>query len=231
MSLKQIVPNVYSISLGAVNAFLIDTNDDLTLIDTGIPGSEQKILQAVQALGKQPSEINQILVSHCHPDHAGGLAALKTKTDAPAYMHPLDAAMVSQGNGMRPLTPAPGLLRQIMFRLFIGRAPGAIEAAMIEYEVNDGDELPIASGLQAIHIPGHCAGQLAFLWPRQGEVLFAADAASNIMRLGLSVAYEDLDEGIRSLSKLAALKFEVACFGHGKAITEKASDKFKQKWA
>ena len=34
-------------------------------------------------------------------------------------------------------------------------------------------------GLQVIHTPGHCAGQVAFLWPREGGVLFVGDAAAN----------------------------------------------------
>ena len=39
-----------------------------------------------------------------------------------------------------------------------------VEAAAIEHHVEDGQILPIG-GLEAIHVPGHCAGQLAFLWP------------------------------------------------------------------
>jgi hypothetical protein len=60
--------------------------------------------------------------------------------------------------------------------------------------------------------------------------MFAADTASNMMGLGYSLGYEDLEEGKRSLAKIAALDFEVACFGHGKVIRQGASAKFKQKW-
>jgi glyoxylase-like metal-dependent hydrolase (beta-lactamase superfamily II) len=103
-----------------------------------------------------------------------------------------------------------------------------IEAAPIEHEANDGDIL--AGSLRAIHTPGHCAGQLAFLWPQQGGVLITADAASNVFGLRLSPVYEDLELGRRSLSKLAALDFEVAVFGHGKPILSGASKQFGQKW-
>ena len=50
---------------------------------------------------------------------------------------------------------------------------------MIDHEINDGTELPIAGGLKAIHIPGQCAGQVALLWARR-RVLFAADACANM---------------------------------------------------
>ena len=71
---------------------------------------------------------------------------------------------------------------------------------------------------------------MAFLWPEHGGVLIAADAAANVFGLGLSPVYEDLDEGRRSLGKLAGLDFEVACFGHGKPIPSGASRRFAQKW-
>ncbi len=61
-------------------------------------------------------------------------------------------------------------------------------------------------------------------------MLFAADAASNMMGLGLSLGYESLQDGLDSLRKLAALDFDIACFGHGKPIMSGASAKFKAKW-
>lgn len=229
MSVKQIVPGLYAISLGPVNAFLIDS-DELTLIDTGYAKNTEMIIETVQAIGRQPAEIRHILVTHCHPDHAGGLAALKQRTNAPAYMSPTDAAIVRTGKVPPHLKPAPGLINNILFRIVIGFGGAAYEAAEVEHEIQDGDELAIAGGIRVIHVPGHCAGQLAFLWKEHSRVLFAADTASNMMGLGYSLGYEDLEEGKRSLTKLAALDFEVACFGHGQAIVQGASARFKQKW-
>lgn len=228
MRVRRIVPGLYAVPLGPVNVFLIDS-DGLTLIDTGFAKHAEKIMEAVQAIGRQPADIRHILVTHCHPDHAGGLAAIKQLSNAPAYMHPTDAAMVREGKALRPMTPTPGFVAKILFWLFIRPAPSTIEPATIEHEVQDGDELSIAGGIKAIHVPGQSAGQLAFLWP-QGGALFAADTAVNMMGLGYNPGYEDLEEGKRSLAKIAALDFDVACFGHGKAIVQGASAKFKQKW-
>jgi hypothetical protein len=52
-----------------------------------------------------------------------------------------------------------------------------------------------------------------------------------MMGLGWSLGYEDFEEGKRSVKKLTALDFQVACFGHGKAILHDAVGKFKEKWA
>ena len=123
----------------------------------------------------------------------------------------------------------PGLFNAFLGRFLIRVAPTAVEATTVEHEVGDGETLP--DGLRAIHVPGHCAGQLAFLWPRHSGVLIAADAAANVFGLALSPMYEDVAEGRRSLAKLAALEFAVACFGHGRPIPSGASARFRQKWS
>ena len=61
--------------------------------------------------------------------------------------------------------------------------------------------------------------------------MFVADAAGNIgNRLGPSIVYKDLALGMKTLTRLAHLSFEVACFGHGAPIKTEADDLFRQKW-
>jgi len=228
MSAKQIIPGLYVIPVGPVNTFLLESPRGCTLIDSGLPGSAEKILQAVEALGKKPKDIRHIVLTHAHPDHIGGLAALKKATGAEAYMHAVDAPIAEFGRGFRPMKPAPGFATGLLFRLFVRMKP--VEGARIEHHIEDGQDLPFARDVTAIHVPGHCAGQIALLWHQHGGVLFAADACSNMMGLGWSLGYEDFEQGKRSLRKLAALDFDAACFGHGKALLNNAARKFKEKW-
>ncbi len=100
----------------------------------------------------------------------------------------------------------------------------------VEHEVGDGEVLPFG-GLCAVHTPGHTAGHVALLLPRGGGVLFVGDAASHMTHLGMSLIYEDVAEGRRSLAKLAALDFEVACFSHGRAMVGGADRRFRARWA
>jgi glyoxylase-like metal-dependent hydrolase (beta-lactamase superfamily II) len=229
MAAKLIVEGLWQIGLGAVNAFIIDSGE-LTLIDSGSPDSAGKIVQAVESLGRKPTDIRHIIGTHCHPDHAGSLAAIKRITGAPVYMHATDAVLVRKGEGKRSMTAAPGPVRALLYTLFVDRSSGKLEPCAIDHEITGDTELPIAGGLRAIHAPGHCAGQLVLFWPIR-RVLFVADAASNMLSLGLSIAYENLPEGLRSLAKIAALDFDIACFGHGKVITRQASLKFRHKWS
>jgi len=229
MAVREVVPGLHMISSGPINMFLLESDDGYALIDTGLPGSADTIIRAVAGLGKAPNAIRHILLTHAHPDHIGSLAAVKRATGASAYIHPADAPIASSGKGFRPMKAAPGLRNGVLFRLFIG-LDRVVEPAPIEHPVEDGQQLAITGGITAVHVPGHCAGQLVFLWGQRGGVLFAADACSNMMGLGWSLGYEDFEEGKKDLSKLSTLDFQVACFGHGKPILENASTRFREKW-
>lgn len=230
MTIKRIVPDLYVIALGNVNAFLL-TQDELTLIDTGVAGSEGKILQVIGELGHQPTALRHIMITHCHPDHAGSLAALQQATGATAYAHRLDAPAIRAGKVSKLLTPTPQLLQRLLFWLFIRNSSPNFPPAAIDRELNDGDRLPMAGGLRVIHAPGHCAGQVALFWPQHGGVLFAADACANMPSLDYSLGYEDLALGQQTLANLAKLEFAAVCFGHGNAITQEATAKFRRRWA
>jgi glyoxylase-like metal-dependent hydrolase (beta-lactamase superfamily II) len=229
MAVRQVVPGLHMISAGPVNMFLLESEGGYALIDTGLPGSADAILKSLAELGKSPDAIRHILLTHAHPDHIGSLAAVKKATGAVAYIHAADAPIATSGKGFRPMKAAPGLLTGILFRLFV-RLDRVVEAATIDHQIEDGEQLPIAGGIRAIHVPGHCAGQLLFLWGRPG-VLFAADACSNMTGLGWSLGYEDFEQGKKDLSRLSDLDFQIACFGHGKPILDNAARKFRDKWA
>jgi glyoxylase-like metal-dependent hydrolase (beta-lactamase superfamily II) len=230
MPFTAIIPNVYELSLGPIHLYLLEDDNGLTLIDTGYKNSEQKIVAAVEALGKKPTDIHNIVLTHCHPDHAGSLAALKKITRASAWMHREDAEIV-RGNAKIVLSqPAPGLVNAAMYRMFIKNVPPFIPATEIEHEIQDGETLPIAGGLKAIHTPGHSAGHIALLLPRDGGLLFVGDACSNMIGFGYSVVYDDIEEGRRSLAKLAQFDFEAACFSHGTAQKQGADEKFRARW-
>ena len=232
MSAKLIVPGLHVIPVGGVNTFLIDDPDGCVLIDAGYPGKADVILKGIAAAGKRAADVRHIIVTHAHGDHIGSLAAMKAATGAAIYCHPADRGIVEAGHGFRRLNRAPGAINWVLYQIIsrqIAKMP-RVDPTAVDHELADGQVLPIAGGLRVVHVPGHCAGQVAVLWPRHGGVLFAADVAMNVMGLALTFAYEDLAEGERSLRKVGRLDFAVACFGHGKAITADAAERFRRRW-
>jgi glyoxylase-like metal-dependent hydrolase (beta-lactamase superfamily II) len=113
-----VINGVHIVPMGFANAFLIEDDDGLTLIDAGFPRKEAAVFGAIHRLGRSPDQLNHLIFTHGHPDHIGSAAAIVRETGARTYMHPLDIPMAESGGPFRRMTPAPGLLGQVLCRLF-----------------------------------------------------------------------------------------------------------------
>jgi glyoxylase-like metal-dependent hydrolase (beta-lactamase superfamily II) len=227
MAAKRVIEGVYVVPMGFANAFLIEGGDGLTLIDAGYPGKELAVLDAIRGLGRSLQQLKHLIFTHGHPDHIGSAAAIVRETGARTYMHPLDISMAESGGPFRPLRPAPGLVGMLC-KLFY-HPDERVEPVAIDQPLTAGEILPIAGGIEVIHAPGHCAGQVALLW-RPGRMLFAGDVCMNVMGLGDPVGFESLEEGRASQRKLASLSFDAAGFGHGEPIVRDASTRLRNKY-
>jgi glyoxylase-like metal-dependent hydrolase (beta-lactamase superfamily II) len=225
---KRIIEGVHLVPMGRANAFLLEDGDELTLIDAGYPGKEELVLAAARTIGRSPDQLKHLIFTHHHLDHIGSAAAIVRLTGARTYMHALDIPIAKAGGPFRPVQPAPGVLGYVMAKLFYNPDQRAAPVA-IDQPITDGEVLPIAGGLEVIHTPGHCAGQVALLWLRR-RMLFVGDACMNIMGLRDPVGFEDLEDGRASQRKLAGLLFDAAAFGHGPPIVGQASERFRAKW-
>ena len=228
MKITPVLPDLYMLP-GMVNVYLIKELDGYALIDTGFPKSADQLLKAMETVGVAPSQIRHIVLTHAHPDHIGSAAALKKATGAVVYAHADDAPIIQGETGFRKAVAAPGLRNRIMVAI-LSRVGTKFEPTTVDHLIADGDAFPFDPGLKAIHIPGHCAGQIALLWDRDGGVLFTADACINRGGMRLTAAVEDLEETQRSLAKLAGLTFKYACFGHGSPLLVDADKAFRKAW-
>jgi hypothetical protein len=49
---KRVIEGVHVVPMGTANAFLIEGNEGLTLIDAGYPGKEAAVFGAIRGLGR-----------------------------------------------------------------------------------------------------------------------------------------------------------------------------------
>ncbi len=71
----------------SVNGYLVNTGTKLVLIDTGAAGlfgpTLGKLVANLKASGYQPEQVDEIYITHMHPDHVGGLATPEGKMAFP----------------------------------------------------------------------------------------------------------------------------------------------------
>ena len=222
----QILPNLRAVDFnGRVWAYLYQEADSLTIIDTGIAGDLQFILDAIAELGRQPADLRQIILTHCHRDHAGTAAALHRLTGAPVLAHGLDAAVIR--GETQPADPVLTEPEQAIFNAAAANIPEA-EPAVVHRELEDGDEIDLDGGARVIHVPGHTPGSIAIYVPRT-RTLFTGDAVAAIgERPFVGFFNIDRDQAKDSVRRLAEMDFDIGCFGHGPPLTKDASQAIRR---
>ena len=157
MSINRIV------QYGLVNAYLVQEDDGLTLVDTLSPGGQKRILAAAETIG---APIVRIALTHAHGDHIGSLDKLAAALPGvEVLISERDARLLRKDKSLDPGEPQ-GKLK--------GRYPGAKTEPARTF--SPGDRV---GSLEVHAAPGHSPGQVAFLDPRDGT-LYCADSYSTL---------------------------------------------------
>ena len=148
--------------LGFVNAYLVEEDDGLTLVDTMIPRSGKAIRSAADALGRP---IVRVALTHAHGDHVGSLDELaRALPGVEVLISGRDARLLAKEKSLDP--GEPGKLR--------GSYPGA--STRPTRTVEAGDRI---GSLEVVAAPGHTPGHVAFLDVRD-RTLYCGDAFSTL---------------------------------------------------
>src|SRR5437667_11762510 len=59
------------------NTYLVEAPKGLILVDTGLPGTEKRIMKALAQLGRTAESVKLVLITHRHLDHIGSVSAIK----------------------------------------------------------------------------------------------------------------------------------------------------------
>ncbi|GAA1542697.1 MBL fold metallo-hydrolase [Actinomadura kijaniata] len=225
MDVITLAPRLYHLRFPVGHAYLWESPDGLTLVDTGLPGSAPLVGDAIRALGRDPSELRRIVLTHFHEDHVGSAAAL-AGPGVEVLAHRADAPFIQ---GERP-GPPPVLADWerpiwdgVQARIKDVPEPDPVR---VTRPLDGGDEIDLGGGTTAVAVaaPGHTPGSVALHLPDE-RVLFTGDTVARGPdgRVILGVFNCDPEQAAATFRDLASLDAEIACFGHGDPARENAA--------
>lgn len=245
----RILPDLYQVqlplpfALRMVNCYLLQGERGWTILDTGLntPDSRAAWEAALAALAIRPGDVEQIVVSHIHPDHYGMAGWLQERLGAPTaptaappvYLSPRSVDQVAEVWAAHPAQDQA----QAAFFLHCGLSAQTAQAAVAAMgPMRQAVQPPptqvrtLAPGsrvrlgdrpFQVIHAPGHSDGQIIFYDP-QDRIMLCADQV--LMRISPNISIwpgtdpNPLGRYLASLAELAQLEVRLALPGHGSLI-------------
>ena len=186
------------------------------LVDTGMPGEEDKILQAIAQTGGKASDISLILHTHAHVDHAGSSAVLAARLGIPTAVHRLDESMMRSGR-MNPLKPLG--IEARMVKLMVNRPFPPVNPDLFVDESTDLSTYGVEGRI--LHTPGHTAGSISVLMPSGeaivGDLLRGGYLGGELFGTHPKYHYfaDDLQAMRTSIQKIIQFKTTRLYLGHG----------------
>lgn len=152
------------------NGYLVNTGSKLVLIDTGAAGlfgpTLGKLVANLKASGYQPEQVDEIYITHMHPDHVGGLMA-DGKAAFPNAVVRADTRegdyWLSAANMEKAPADAKGFFQGAMAALKPYQDAGKLKPF-------DG-ETELVPGVRAVPARGHTPGHTIYVVESQGERL------------------------------------------------------------
>lgn len=201
----QIAPHLHSLPIPfsvpgpagpiarSVNVFLF-CGRRITLIDSGVAGSEEAIFSYLRRLGRRPEEIDLLVLTHSHPDHIGAAHRVRQVAGCRILAHAGERTWMEDVEAQERERPVPG------FRSLVS---GSVT---LDAVLTEGERIEVDPGLrlETLHTPGHSHGSLS-LWCEEEKAVITGDA---VPLPGDMPIFDDYHASVASLERLQALPAE-----------------------
>ncbi len=200
--LDQIIENVYFIMSRSFdsNITFIKSGDHEILIDTGTGLYTSNLDKDLQTQGASIRSITDVVLTHCHIDHIGGVIPILEVGSPKLHLHEAEAMAINQGDMSQTL----------------GDTFGAdLPPLKIDVMLNEGDLIDFGDvKLKVFHTPGHSAGSITMEIVDTGILL-----TGDTLFPGGSFGRVDFPTGspqklVDSLKRISEMQFEIGLPGH-----------------
>ncbi len=208
---------------GTIYPTLIWDETAAALIDTGLPGMLPQLREAIEQTGVPFERLDQVILTHHDIDHIGNLAGIRRELGERVKIR-------STVDEMPYISGEKSPLKLAQFEEDLANLPDDRRAiyewmksgfqssfAPVDQALADGEVLPIAGGLVAIHTPGHTIGHMC-LYLQRSQLLIAGDALrvedGKLVQTPAGLNY-DLPSYHQSLEKLATYQIDAVITYHG----------------
>ncbi|SEP84544.1 MBL fold metallo-hydrolase [Streptomyces radiopugnans] len=238
---REIAPGVYCPGPWGhtrTNVYLVRSGPHWALVDTGWAADAPRVERAAASLFGPGSRPAAVLLTHCHPDHAGSAPRLAREWGCPVHLHPGELPLATGDPAAIEAAAAPldrRLLLPVMRAAGRRRYEAMLAGAGLDGAARAFDPRAAPPGLpdwECVHTPGHTPGHTAYFRPAD-RVLISGDALVTVRigtvrgmlapRPGLSGApwYTTWDRRAarESVERLARLRPSVLAGGHGEPMT------------
>ncbi|ANU11121.1 hypothetical protein A1A1_17510 [Planococcus antarcticus DSM 14505] len=228
---KIIIPTPFAV--GDVNSYLLK-GDMLTLIDTGpkTPEAWMAIKAGLKEFGAEPGDVEQVVLTHHHPDHAGWVDGFE---NAKLYGHPYNDLWLRRDQDFFEYHDAfymerlkeEGVPGDLQFWVKKMKRPlNLMGSRPLDKAINEGDTLPGHPEWEVLETLGHAQSHLSF-WNKEthemigGDHVIAKVSSNPLIEPPLDPAQgrpKSLLQYNASLSRLLKMPIDVIYSGHGEEV-------------
>jgi glyoxylase-like metal-dependent hydrolase (beta-lactamase superfamily II) len=226
-------PGVWGMKIVFVNVFfvadMIPGSEGWVLVDAGLQGSAEKIINAAEDLFGMGTKPSAIVLTHGHFDHRGALNELLEQWQVPVYAHRLEHPYLNGTASYPPPDPTVGGGMMAWMSFAYPKKPIDISAHLRELPVTM--HVPGLPGWKWYHTPGHAPGHVS-LFREDDRTLIAGDAFVTTDQESIFSVMTQKEElhgppkyfttdwiaAKDSVEMLATLEPEIVATGHGKPM-------------